>query len=58
MLTGGGGGGGGGKICQNLADVICELSLIRTLTRHFFKTFKVSCSKFYLSSYKLAEIIV
>ena len=27
MLTGGG-GGGGGKICQNLADVICERSLI------------------------------
>ena len=25
---GGGGGGGGGKICQNLADVICERSLI------------------------------
>ena len=24
---GGGGGGGGGKICQNLADVICERSL-------------------------------
>ena len=22
-------GGGGGKICQNLADVICERSLIR-----------------------------
>ena len=25
MLTG---GGGGGKICQNLADVICERSLL------------------------------
>ena len=22
------GGGGGGKICQNLADVICERSLV------------------------------
>ena len=26
-------GGGGGKICQNLADVICELSLTQKLLK-------------------------
>ena len=40
MLTSSGGsltggmGGGGGKICQNLADVICERSLTHKLVKY------------------------